>query len=96
MYAEGTYFLSEGVAVDPPVHSPHPLTHTHTCSSMVTLYAVYFAIYFISKRGVFFKNIEIAEKFFLWHKMKAINPSFVGSKLKAFSCESFKQSVSKI
>jgi len=29
---------------------------------MVTLYAVYFAIYFISKK-LFFKNIEIAEKF---------------------------------
>ncbi len=79
MYAEGTYFLSVGVAVNPPSQA-HTLSHIHAhmfSSSMVTLYAVYFAIYFISKK-LFFKNIEIAEKFlFLRQKMKAINPSFV-------------------
>ena len=39
MYAEGTYFLSGGVPVDPPVPSPHPLTNTHTHTLVVVAWS---------------------------------------------------------
>ena len=82
-----------------PQSQAHTHSRTHTRTLVVVAWSHFMQFILqstLSQKEVFFKNIEIAEKFFFVAQNEGHKSKFCWFKLKAFSCESIIPSVSWI